>query len=327
MRRALPVLLLAVLAACSREAPRFSLVNARAHVQMLAGTIGSRPIGTPENARARQYVIDQLRLFGYDVRVQETDARRPDVGLTARVVNIIGVKAGAERNAIGLVSHYDSSPEAPGAADDGLGVAVSLEAARVLAARQDRKHTLFVLVTDGEESGLMGAAAVVTDRDVMSRLNAYINVEAIGSSGRAMLFETGPGNGWIVRQWAHSAPRPRGASFAVEIYKRLPNDTDFSIFKRHDVPGLNFASIGDSYAYHTARDTADRLADETLETTGENVVQTTIALDRLDLLTRSTSNQTYFDIGRTAAVSWGPIAAWFIAAAALETYVSTGATR
>ena len=49
---------------------------------MLAGTIGSRPIGSPENLRARQYVIDQLRLFGYDVRVQETDARRPDYGLT-----------------------------------------------------------------------------------------------------------------------------------------------------------------------------------------------------------------------------------------------------
>jgi hypothetical protein len=267
MRRALPVVLLAVLAACSREAPRFSLENARAHVQMLAGTIGSRPIGTPENARARQYVIDQLRLFGYDVRVQEADARRPDVGLTARVANIIAVKAGPDRNAIGLVSHYDSAPEAPGAADDGLGVAVSLEAARVLAARQDRKHTLIVLVTDGEESGLMGAAAVVTDRDVMSRLNAYINVEAIGSSGRALLFETGPGNGWIVRPWAQSAPRPRGASFSVEIYKRLPNDTDFSIFKRHDVPGLNFAPTGDSYAYHTARDTPDRLSDDTLMTT------------------------------------------------------------
>ena len=40
--------------ACSRPAPRFSLENARVHVQMLAGTIGSRPIGSPENLRARQ---------------------------------------------------------------------------------------------------------------------------------------------------------------------------------------------------------------------------------------------------------------------------------
>src|SRR5687768_18266176 len=109
-RVAFLAILLGFAAACTRQAPIFSLENARAHVQMLAGTIGSRPIGTPENQRARQYVVDQLRLFGYDVRVQETDARRPDHGLTARVSNIIAVKAGAEKGALALLSHYDSHP-------------------------------------------------------------------------------------------------------------------------------------------------------------------------------------------------------------------------
>ena len=317
LRRAIPLLLPLLLSACSRQSPIFSLENARAHVEMLAGTIGSRPIGTPANARARQYVVDQLRLFGYDVRVQEVDARRPEVGYTARVSNIIAMKAGADRNAIGLLSHYDSAPEAQGGADDGLGVAVSLEAARVLAARADRRHTLLVLVTDGEESGLMGAAGLVTDRDVMDRLNAYVNVEATGSAGTALLFETGPGNAWLVRPWARSAPHPRGASFAIEIYRRLPNDTDFSILKRRDVPGLNFAAVGDSYAYHTARDTADRLTDEALRTTGENVVQTVIAMDALDLRQRTLAEPTFFDIGRTVALSWGPLVAWFIAVASL----------
>jgi hypothetical protein len=151
----------------------------------------------------------------------------------------------------------------------------------------------------------------------MSRLNAYVNVEATGSGGNALLFETGPGNGWIVGPWARSAPHPRGASFALEIYRRLPNDTDFSIFKRHDVPGLNFAATGDSYAYHTARDTADRLADGTLARTGENVVQTVIALDGTDLRQRNAANQTFFDVGRTIAFSWGPTTAWFIAAGSL----------
>jgi len=317
MRLRLGIPLLLVLSACSRQSPIFSLENARAHVQVLAGTIGSRPIGTPANARARQYVIDQLRLFGYDVRVQEVDARRPEVGYTARVSNIIAVKAGPDRNAIALISHYDSAPEAPGGSDDGLGVAVSLEAARVLAARADRKHTLFVLVTDGEESGLMGAAGVVTDRDVMDRLNAYINIDSTGSAGPARLFETGPGNGWLIKPWARSAPHPSGASFGYDIYRRLPNDTDFSVFKRHDVPGLNFAAIGDSYAYHTARDTADRLTDQALRETGENTVQTVIAMDALDLRIRTTGEPTYFDIGRTVAVSWGPVTAWFLAVAAL----------
>lgn len=320
-RRVTRVLLLLFIAgwaaACGRPVPRFSTENARAHVEMLAGTIGSRPIGSAENARARQYIVDQLRLYGFEVRVQETDARRPDLGLTAHVANVIAVRAGSERSALGLLSHYDSAAESPGGGDDGFGVAVLLEAARVLAARTDRRHSLMVLVTDGEEAGLMGAAGLVADREVMSRLNAYVNVESSGSSGTAVLFETGPRNAWILKPWARSAPHPRGASYAVEIYRRLPNDTDFSIFARHDIPGLNFALIGDSYAYHTARDTADRLSDASLRLSGENVVATMEALDSLDLTARSALEPTYFDIGGVAAVTWGPIAAWFIALAAL----------
>mgnify|MGYP003581389342 CR=1 FL=1 len=101
MRLRLALSLLFLLSACTRQSPIFSLENARAHVEVLAGTIGSRPIGTPANARARQYVVDQLRLFGYDVRVQDVDARRPEAGYTARVSNIIAVKAGPDRNAPG----------------------------------------------------------------------------------------------------------------------------------------------------------------------------------------------------------------------------------
>ena len=50
-------------AGCSRPRGLFIEQNARSHVAMLAGTIGSRPAGTPANARARAYVIDQLKLY------------------------------------------------------------------------------------------------------------------------------------------------------------------------------------------------------------------------------------------------------------------------
>ena len=318
-RRYLPVVVTAVALAsgCGRTAARFSVENARAHLDVLAGTIGSRAVGTPENARARAYIVDQLKLFGYDVRVQETDARRPDFGLTAHVSNIIAMKAGAERGALGLMSHYDSAPESPGGGDDGMGVAVSLEAARVLAARPRPRHTIAVLITDGEEAGLMGAAGLTADRDLMDRLQAYVNVDMTGSKGTAMLFETGPQNPWIVGAWRAAAPHPYGASFAYEIYRRLPNDTDFSIFKRYGIPGLNFAVIGDSYAYHTARDTAERVPDLTLRTTGENTVDTMLALDARDLTTRTAGDPTFFDAGGTVALAWGPTIAWFIAIIAL----------
>ncbi len=307
MRQCVALLLAALaVSGCTRQTALFSESNARAHVQMLAGTIGSRPAGTPAGERARAYVVDQLRMYGFEVRVQEADARRAELGRTAHVANIIAVLPGRRTEAMGLVSHYDSQPDAPGATDDGLGVAVSLEAARVLAARGDRRWSLMVLVTDGEEAGLMGAAALMTERDVTARLRAYINLESIGSAGPALLFEAGPGNAWITRPWARRAPHPRGGSFAVEIYRHLPNDTDFSIIKRQEIPGLNFASIGDSYPYHTARDSADRLSPAVIRELGENVVTIAAALDGTDITQRSASNATYLDLGGAVGLTYGP---------------------
>jgi hypothetical protein len=317
-RQALVLLAIVGLAsACSRERPIFSEQNARAHVNMLAGTIGSRPAGTEANGRARGYIIDQLKQYGFEVRVQETDARRRDLGRTARVANIIAVLPGERSEAVGLLSHYDSVFEAPGAGDDALGVAVALEGARVLAAQKPRRWSLFVLITDAEESGLMGAAALVDDRTVADRLKAYINVESIGAAGVPVLFETGPGNGWLTRVWARHAPHPRGGSYGMEVYKRLPNDTDFSIIKAQDIPGLNFAAVDDSYPYHTPRDAAERLSTRTLRTMGENLVAIVLGLQSVDITQRSPLPPTYFDIAGTAAVSYGPVTATFIGLAAL----------
>lgn len=305
------------LGACSRTPALFSEQNARAHIGMLADTIGSRPAGTRPNAVARAYIVEQLKQVGFEVRVQETDARRRDLGLTARVSNIIAVLPGQRREAIGLLSHFDSVPEAPGAGDDALGVAVALETARIFAARRDLVWSLFVLITDAEENGLMGAAALIGERDVTDRLRAYINIESIGSAGVPVLFETGPGNGWLTAAWARRAPHPRGGSYAIEIYKRLPNDTDFSIVKTQDIPGLNFAAVGDSYAYHTPRDTAERLSPRTIRTMGENAVAIVDALQQADITRRSPADHTFFDVAGTVAVSYGPAVSTGIAVAAL----------
>ena len=314
----LPLLFVAALASgCSRPAGLFNDQNARAHVGMLAGTIGSRPIGSEANARARAYITDQLRMAGFEVRVQETDSRRPSIGRAAHVANIIAVRQGSRSEAIGIVCHYDSVAAGPGAADDALGVGAALEAARVLAARSNPTWTLMILMTDGEEWGLMGAAALVTDRDVMRRLNTYINLDSIGAAGPPMLFESGPGNDWLLGVWRRAAPYPRGGSFAGEIYRRLPNDTDFSVFKLHEIPGLNFAAVGDGYAYHTSRDTPERLSGATLRQTGEQIVTLVSALDGVDITQRSSTERTFFDVARSA-IAYGPFVGLAIALAAFS---------
>jgi hypothetical protein len=305
VQRAIVGALLLLAAACAREPELFVEANARAHINVLAGTIGSRPIGSPANARAREYIVDELRQVGLEVRVQELDARRHEAGVTARVANIIGVLPGERPEAIALVSHYDSRPETPGAADAALGVGVALEAARIMASRPARRWTLLVILTDGEEVGLMGAAGLFADREIAERVQACINLDAIGSDGTALLFETGEASGALVHAWARQTPHPRGGSFAIEVYRRLPNDTDFTIFRARGIPGLNFAPVLDSYAYHTARDTPERLSRRTVRTTGENVVGILSALEDVDITSRVPGDRTFFDIGETVGVSYG----------------------
>jgi hypothetical protein len=276
------ILALGSLAGCSRQSDvPFRVDNARAHLDRLTDA-GPRPTGSSANAAARSYLVDQLRLYGFDVRTQTVDASRPEYGRTMRVTNIIATRAGSRQDAIALVAHYDSVPVAPGAMDDGIGTAVALEAARLLAGAPALRHTLVVLLTDGEEFGLMGAVGAMNDAELRARLKGYVNLESTGSTGPAILFESGPGNETLIRAWAGAAPRPHGASYALEIYKRLPNDTDFTILKAAGIPGLNMAPIGNSHAYHTSRDTADRVAADTLFHMGESVVTTMRAMDALD---------------------------------------------
>jgi hypothetical protein len=269
------------LAGCGRQsAVPFRVDNARAHLDRLTNG-GPRPTGSAANAAARAYLVDQLRLFGYDVRLQTVDASRPEYGRTMRVTNIIATRAGSRSDAIALVAHFDSVAIAPGAMDDGIGTAVALESARILAAAPLR-HTLIVLLTDGEEFGLMGAVGAMGDAELRARLKGYVNLESTGSTGPAILFESGPNNEALIRAWAGAAPRPHGASYALEIYKRLPNDTDFTILKAAGIPGLNMAPVGNSHAYHTSRDTADRVSADTLLHMGESTVTTMRAMDVLD---------------------------------------------
>lgn len=308
-------LFLAATAAC-RVVPAFDASRARAHIDMLAGTIGSRPTGTPANRLAREYLVAELRGIGFDVRIQETLGIDDALGVSAPVTNIIALRNGERRDAIALVSHYDSVPEAMGALDDGIGVATCLEAARELM-KAPLRHSLFVIITDGEELGLLGARAVAGDPDVASRVRAFLNFDGTGTSGRALLFEAGPGRAAALDAWARGAASPEGASFTTEIYKRLPNDTDFSIFKKLDAAGVNFAPVGDSYAYHTDRDVAARVSAATLRHEITNGITVVRRLDSGELTGNRGAAPTYVDLFGLSAIVYGPLASLVVAALAV----------
>ena len=313
----------AVASACARPAMSVDESSARAHIDALAGEIGSRPIGSAANARARAYVAGALTRLGFAVRLQETDAVDASRGLTAHVINIIAVRDGAIREGIALVSHYDSVPDGPGAADDALGIATCIESARLLA-RSPLHHSLFVIATDGEEVGLMGARAAVADPDVAARVKSVLNFDGTGAAGPAFMFQAGPGWAAPFDAWARSAVAPRGASFAVEIYRRLPNDTDFTVFRAFGAAGVNVAPTGDSYAYHTDRDVPARVDAGVVRQEITNTVAIVRALD-LSTLTPTSESPTYFDLfGRRVIVmssSEGTGLSWVACALGLLAWV------
>lgn len=112
---------------------------------------------------------------------------------------------------------------------------------------------MIVLLTDGEERGLLGTQAFVADDPLRATPLVVLNWEARGTSGPSLLFQTAPGNARLVQAYAAAAPHPAGDSSLAAAYEFLPNDTAFTEFLDAGRPGLNVAFIGDPARYHTAQ--------------------------------------------------------------------------
>lgn len=291
---------------------QFSAARAKAHLVQIARE--PHPIGTAANQRVRDYLVQQLSELGAEVRVERS------VGLhnsgrqiyAATVENIVATikGSGASDRAVMLASHYDSVPQGPGAADAGAGVVAILEVLRALKAGAALRNDLLILFTDGEEEGLVGASAFVRDHpDIAQRVGVVLNLEARGSSGTVLMFETSSGNGWITREFARAAPYPFASSLAYAVYERMPNDTDLTVFKRAGLQGLNFAFSGTLENYHTARDTPENLDPRSLQQMGANTLALARHFGGLELPQAREQDRIYFNSLGSWIVDYR---AWFV---------------
>src|SRR6185312_15389758 len=119
-----------------------------------------------------------------------------------------------------------------------------------------------------------------------------------GTSGPPIMFETSLGNADLTQVYADAVPDPVATSVAVEVYRALPNDTDFTPFRESgEFTGLNTAFVDGSAAYHTAEDTPDRQSPESLQALGDDALALARGIGDGDLsrLARpGSSDATYF---------------------------------
>ncbi len=283
---------------------RFSGWAAKEILDSLLSEGYAHPIGTPENQSIRDNIVFRLRTMGYQPEVQKAFACRP-WGACGWVENIAVRLAGRNHaRAVLVAAHYDSVPAGPGASDDGSGVAIILELARLFHDGSPPLNDIVFLIDDGEEAGLLGAQAFVDQHRWASDVGAVVNLEARGTSGLSYMFETSGANEWLIDRFASAAHRPATSSLFYSIYERLPNDTDLTVFKESGTPGLNFAFIGEQPHYHTPLDNVENANPGSLQHQGDNAYTTVGVLANSDLSHQHQNNAVWFDVFGFGVIAW-----------------------
>jgi len=328
-------------------APLTAFSSGRAMVDIEEISRAPHPVGSAEHQRVQDYLFGRLQTLDLAPERQsgvlspEAVKRMERWGLdpSSPVVNLIGIlpasgpEADHEAPAVMLMAHYDSTATSPGAADNSTGVAAALETVRAIKARGPISRPLILLLSDAEELNLDGARTFFSEHRLRDRVGAVVNLEARGGGGRAIMFETGPGNSETVELFATSSVRANGGptsnSLAVLVYESMPNGTDFTIARQRGLAGVNLAFIGRPSQYHSASSTPENLDEGSVQHIGSQAVEVTDALIRSKTLPVASENRVYADLLGLTVIGHSPKTGWWvlIVAAAFTAFGFWGSHR
>jgi hypothetical protein len=278
---------------------QFSGERARALLHDLLDDDRPHPLGSTANAELRERIVGALRGLGLSPVLQSGVMVCAESGECGMPINILARIPGTDTRAdqaVVLAAHYDSVEAGPGASDNGADVAALLEIAAILQRLPRPRHSIILLIDDGEELGLLGAHAFVEHHPWAATVGAAVNLDARGTSGPSLMFETGSANRWLMRLYAHAIARPLTNSVFYAVYKLLPNDTDFTVFKAAGFQGFNFAFIGDVAHYHTPLDDWRHTDARSMQQQGDNALATVLALANASDETPPAGEAVYFDL-------------------------------
>jgi len=198
MRSALPLLLVAS-AASAQEAP--DPARLKADVEKLVSFGTRHTLSDPDHptrgiGAARRWVSAEFARLGTTcgciepttVAASFTNDRAPN---GVQVIDVLGIQRGSDSNRVVIVmGHIDSrvtdvmdaTADAPGANDDGSGVALVLETARILS-KEKFAATIVYAALSGEEQGLFGGELLArTAKERGWTVSAVLNNDIVGNT-------------------------------------------------------------------------------------------------------------------------------------------------
>ncbi|KAG8762494.1 hypothetical protein FRC12_009013 [Ceratobasidium sp. 428] len=281
--------------------PQVSESQILAHVRALSEDIGFRTVGTKEHAEGDAWILAQAEKLREQCEevVRQTPGRKLEcevwrqqgsgthrfdmmgkevyktyVDLSNIIVRVSDGTSEGKRYAVLANSHLDSTLPSPGAADDAVSVGVMLECIRVLTQTPTWQptHSIIFLFNNAEESLQDGSHLYATQHHTASTVRAVINLEAAGSTGPEILFQATSQE--MIEAYSH-VPRPFGTVLANDVFSSgiIMSDTDFRQFQEYqNLTGLDMAIVGNSYLYHTRRDTVENLEPGAAQHMGDNTL-------------------------------------------------------
>ncbi len=215
--------------------------------------------------------------------------------------NVIGIMKGSKypEEYVLLGGHLDSYDVASGAVDDGNGVSVTMEAARLLALSGAKpKRTIMFCIWTGEEFGLLGSKYFVENKTVpLDKISNYFNrdggpLAAVGITVPEAMYDdfekvckpladyTEDIPFTVEKREGEPRPRPTRAGGSDHAHFAM-NGVPAISFRERDIKGYNFNY---RVIWHTEADNYDKLYPDYMEHSSVMTAVTVYGIANLDHL-------------------------------------------
>ena len=262
--------------------------RAYTHVKRMV-EFGPRPAGSEALAKAREYIVNELKFYGFKVTVDEFRAKTPRG--EKRMANVTAELPGASPDSIILASHYDTKYYKEfrfvGANDGGSSTGALLELARVLAKRKSHFSYRFVFF-DGEEAfcrdwdqcgkpdapdntyGSRRYVAQLKSRGELKTIRAMILLDMIGYT-KLELGRDPVSTNWLVDVIWETACELGHAAHFVDREEGVGGD-DHESFLRAGIEAVDIIQLNSYPHWHTPEDTLDKISPRSLQVVGDVVM-------------------------------------------------------